>query len=59
VAAYPLPCDVRLWPLVLDAAEGLERLDGEGLERVLEYFRRRGVKPLFPEDLAEELARQP
>ncbi|RLF04618.1 MAG: hypothetical protein DRK00_06330 [Thermoprotei archaeon] len=58
VVAYSLPCDVRLWPPVLDAAEKVEELDKEGVRRALEYFRRRGAKPLFPEDLAEQLARE-
>lgn len=50
VATYSLPCDVRLWPKVLDAARRLRRLSEEEQREAVEYAKKSGFKPLFPED---------
>jgi len=48
VATYSLPCDVRLWPLVLDAAERYRRLDEQEQREVVEYASKHEFNPLFP-----------
>lgn len=49
VATYSLPCDVRLWPLVLDSARRFRKLSIEEQAEAIEYAKRRGLTPLFPE----------
>lgn len=49
VATYSLPCDVRLWPLVLDSALRFRRLSLEEQAEAIEYAKRKGLTPLFPE----------
>jgi len=49
VTTYSLPCDVRLWPLVLDAASRYEKLDEQEQEQIVKMLRENKVKPLFPE----------
>lgn len=39
VTAYALPCDVRLWPMVLDASERYKRLSEEEQGRFIDYAR--------------------
>jgi len=50
VDTYAIPCDVRLWPMVLNAGEKYEKLSEENEKRVVEYVRNAGYRPLFPED---------
>jgi aryl-alcohol dehydrogenase-like predicted oxidoreductase len=49
VTTYSLPCDVELWPRVLEAAERYRRLSGQEQKQTVEYARKHGFKPLFPE----------
>ena len=49
VTTCTLPCDVNLWPMVLDAAERFRKLSQEEQKELVEYARKRGFKPLFPE----------
>ncbi|NVM46478.1 MAG: aldo/keto reductase [Candidatus Lokiarchaeota archaeon] len=49
VTTYSLPCDVRLWPLVLDAASRYKKLDEQEQEQIVKMIRENKVKPLFPE----------
>ncbi|MEM4462560.1 MAG: aldo/keto reductase, partial [Candidatus Bathyarchaeia archaeon] len=49
VATYSLPCDVRLWPLVLDSAVRFRKLSIEEQAEAIEYAKRKGLTPLFPE----------
>ena len=50
VATYSLPCDVRLWPMVLNSAVRFRRLSSEEQIKAIEYAREKGFKPLFPEN---------
>ena len=53
VTTYAMACDIRLWPKILEAGEKFRRLSEAEQAEVVEYFRGKGVKPLFPEDLWE------
>lgn len=49
VTTYSLPCDVKLWPLVLDAALRYRKLNEQEQAQIIKKFREYKVKPLFPE----------
>ncbi|MHA2289161.1 MAG: hypothetical protein ACXABG_10275, partial [Promethearchaeota archaeon] len=49
VTTYSLPCDVRLWPLVLDAAKRYKKINNEEQNYFVENARRNEYQPLFPE----------
>ena len=49
VTTYSLPCDVRLWPLVLNAVKRYKKLDAEELEKIVNMARENEFQPLFPE----------
>ena len=49
VTTYSLPCDVKLWSLVLNAAERYKKLDGREQEHIVELARENEFYPLFPE----------
>jgi len=49
VTSYSLPCDVRLWPLVLDAATRYKKLNYEEQENFVQMARENEFQPLFPE----------
>jgi predicted aldo/keto reductase-like oxidoreductase len=49
VTTYSLPCDIRLWPTVLEAAEKCRKIDEKEQKEVIEYARKHLFKPLFPE----------
>lgn len=49
VTTYSLPCDVRLWPLVLDAVKRFRKLNSEEQEKIVELARKHNFQPLFPE----------
>jgi len=49
VTTYSLPCDVRLWPLVLDAVKRYRKLNDEEQKSVINMIRNYELKPLFPE----------
>jgi len=48
VTTYSLPCDVRLWPLVLEAAKRYEKLSDEEQKNVVKMARQNEFQPLFP-----------
>jgi len=48
VTTYSLPCDVRLWPLVLDAATRYEKLNDEEQKHAVKKARENEFQPLFP-----------
>jgi len=49
VTTYSLPCDVRLWPLVLNAVKRYKKLNAEELEKIVNLARENEYQPLFPE----------
>ncbi len=49
VTTYSLPCDVRLWPLVLDAATRYKKLDDKEQKIVVKRAKKNEWHPLFPE----------
>ena len=49
VTTYSLPCDVRLWPLILNAVKQYKKLDAEEQEKVVNMARENEFQPLFPE----------
>jgi predicted aldo/keto reductase-like oxidoreductase len=49
VTTYSLPCDVKLWPLVLDAATRYKKLNQQEQEQIVRIARENNMKPLFPE----------
>jgi aryl-alcohol dehydrogenase-like predicted oxidoreductase len=49
VTTYSLPCDVRLWPLILDAVKRFRKLNDEELEKIIKMAREYKLEPLFPE----------
>lgn len=48
VTTCPLPCDVRLWPMVLDAAERYKKLTLDQEQQIIAWARKYGSRPLFP-----------
>ena len=48
VTTYSLPCDVRLWPLVLDAATRYEKLSNEEQKNTVKMAKQNKFQPLFP-----------
>ncbi|MBO3769548.1 MAG: aldo/keto reductase [Candidatus Brockarchaeota archaeon] len=49
VSTYSMACDIRLWPKIMNAGERFRKLSLEEQERVVNYFREKGIKPLFPD----------
>jgi predicted aldo/keto reductase-like oxidoreductase len=49
VTTYSLPCDVKLWPIVLEAAERYRKIDENEQKEMIEYARKQMFRPLFPE----------
>lgn len=49
VATYSMASEVRLWPRIINAGERFRGLSEKEQMEVIDYFRERGVKPLFPE----------
>ena len=49
VTTYSLPCDVRLWPLILDAVKRYRKLNKEELKSIIKLVRQSNLKALFPE----------
>jgi len=48
VTTYSMPCDIKLWPTVLEAAERYRRINEDEQEEIIKYAREHGFKPLFP-----------
>ncbi len=51
VATYAMAGDIRLWPMILSAGKRFKKLSLEEQSKVVEVFREKGAKPLFPENL--------
>ena len=49
VTTYSMPCDDKLWPTVLEAAERYREIDENEQKAMIEYARKHLFKPLFPE----------
>jgi len=49
VTTYSLPCDVKLWPLVLDAAIRYKKLSLGEQENIIKMVSKNELHPLFPE----------
>ena len=49
VTTYSLPCDISLWPLVLDAAARFKKLNEKEQKMVVDTAKDNEYKPLFPE----------
>jgi predicted aldo/keto reductase-like oxidoreductase len=49
VTTYSLPCDVKLWPSVLDAATRYKKLNEEEQRKVVNKAIENEYRPLFPE----------
>jgi len=49
VTTYSLPCDVKLWPAVLDAATRYKKLNKEEQKEVVSIAIENEYRPLFPE----------
>ena len=49
VTTYSLPCDVRLWSLVLNAAKLYKRLNSEEIDKIVRMAKENEFQPLFPE----------
>ena len=49
VATYSMSSELSLWPKIISAAERLRKLSPEEQAEVVESFRQKGAKPLFPE----------
>jgi predicted aldo/keto reductase-like oxidoreductase len=50
VTTYSMPCDITLWPSVLEAAERFRRLNKQEQKEFIEYGTKHSYKPLFPEN---------
>ena len=49
VVTYSLPCDLRLWPLVLEATETFEKIGSTEQEKIIQQAKSDNFRPLFPE----------
>lgn len=49
VTTYSLPCDVKLWSLVLEAANRYKKLNDEEQEKIINLAREHKFQPVFPE----------
>ncbi|RLI23368.1 aldo/keto reductase, partial [Candidatus Bathyarchaeota archaeon] len=47
VTTYSLACDIRLWPMILDAAERFRRLNAEEQRQILEKARLKGFEYIY------------
>ena len=48
VVTYSLPCDVKLWEMVLEVAEDFEPMSEVEQNEAMDYGRKQGFSPLFP-----------
>lgn len=48
VTTYSLPCDIQLWPAVLEAGKSYQKMDIEAQKELLDILITKGSKPLFP-----------
>ena len=49
VADNPTPCDHRLWEMVFEAGESFKPMTMEEQQEAIEYAKKQGFSPLFPE----------
>ncbi len=49
VTTYSLPCDVRLWSLVLNAGKRYRKLNDDEQKEIIKMAKQDEFKPLFPE----------
>ena len=49
VTTYPLSGAIELWPKMLDAAERYKKLDEDEIQAIIQYGKKQGFEPLFPE----------
>ncbi len=49
VTTYSMPCDIRLWPSLLEAGANFSKIDEKERKGIIQYARQHGFKPLFPE----------
>ncbi|MFW9779268.1 MAG: aldo/keto reductase [Candidatus Heimdallarchaeota archaeon] len=48
VTTYSLPCDLRLWPMVIDAVQTVRKLDRDEQAQFIKRAEQHYVRPLFP-----------
>ena len=48
VTTIPLPCDVRLWKMILEAAKNFKPMEVEEQNQLIERVKNLEYKPLFP-----------
>jgi aryl-alcohol dehydrogenase-like predicted oxidoreductase len=51
VSTYPMAGDIRLWPMILNAGKRFRKLSLDEQEKIVNEFKAKGAKPLFPETL--------
>ncbi len=49
VTTYSLPCDLRLWPLVMSSIKRFKLLEDSEQEEIIKHAKMENFKPLFPE----------
>ncbi len=49
VANNPTPCDHRLWEMVFEAGEAFKPMDEDQQQEAIQYAKKHGFSPLFPE----------
>lgn len=49
VSTYSLPCDVRLWPMVINAGNKFCKIESEKLDEIISSLKDKEILPLFPE----------
>ncbi|MFX0087192.1 MAG: aldo/keto reductase [Candidatus Hodarchaeota archaeon] len=49
VTTYSLPCDLRLWPLVMSSIKRFKLLEDSEQEEIIKRAKMENFKPLFPE----------
>jgi predicted aldo/keto reductase-like oxidoreductase len=49
VSTYSLPCETKLWEMVLNAGNNFEHLDKQMQDQLIQKYSKKSVVPLFPE----------
>ncbi len=50
VSTYSLPCDLKLWPLVIDSVKRFRKLEKEEQDDITNLVKSHSINPLFPVD---------
>ncbi|MHA1968676.1 MAG: hypothetical protein ACW964_12835 [Candidatus Hodarchaeales archaeon] len=50
VTTYSLPCDLRLWPFVVEAAEKFRKFEMDEHKKIIKRAKMNNFKPLFPKN---------